>query len=301
LSSDGTYCFIINSASNAFRAASYFRDNVETLLTDFPKAEIIYVQKNDSIHQIAAEKALIHRYVIACGGDGTVNRVANALVGTSAILGVIPLGSGNDFVKNIGLLKDVHHNIRILKENRVQNIDVIQSDWGCFLNTFGIGIDGLINYYAAKSRFKNGSMRYFVSGLKALCTERPFEVTIEFKKLTSGVIKRRVWMVAVANGKTEGGKYTISPGSSITDGKAELILVKDVGWLRLVLEFLKLSMGYSFNPKVTNVYSIEEGLKIIPAKTVKAHADGEQVKDYSEFNFRVLKNELPVVYNAQNE
>ncbi len=300
MSSNGTYCFLINGASNAFRAEDYFKKNAELLLDAFPDAEIIYVSRDDSIQKIAAEKAQIHGYVIACGGDGTVNQVANALIGTSAILGVIPLGSGNDFAKNIGLTYDIHHNIRILKENQVQNIDVIKSDWGYFLNTFGIGIDGLTNYYATKSRFKNGSIRYFVGGLKALLSVQPFEVALHIGNTASEVLQRRVWMVAVANGKTEGGKYTISPRSKITDGHAELIVVKDVSRLRLIIEFLKLSMGYSFNPKVIDEYKVHNRLKIAPEKTVKAHADGEQVEGFKEFNFQLLKGDLPVVISAQN-
>lgn len=258
------------------------------------KTEFVYISENDSIIDVVKNKALEHSHIIACGGDGTVNRVANALVGSECILGVIPLGSGNDFAQSIGLVKDFEKNIDTLLQGKVVRIDLIKSNWGYFINTFGIGVDGLTNYYASKSRFRSGFMRYFLGGLTALLSSKPVRTKISIPDQNIET-EQPIWMVALANGKSEGGRYIISPSSVNHDGKVELIVVKSVSRLRLISEFLKLSLGFSFKKNVVSEFTISSAVKIRTSRKLKSHADGEQVPESADFFFEVCKAELPVI------
>lgn len=289
-----SYCFIINCASNAFRAEAFFRNKEAELKARFSSASFIYIRKDDSITEIARQKSEEYSHIIACGGDGTVNRVANGLIGSECILGVIPLGSGNDFAQSIGLDHDFDRNVEVLSRESVTRVDVISSDWGYFLNTFGIGVDGLTNYYASKSGLKSGFFRYFVGGLKALSKSRPFRTEISISGQAND-IEQKVWMVAVANGKSEGGKYQISPSSVNSDGEVELIVVKSVIRIRLIYEFLKLSFGFSFNKSIVDVYSFSDSLTITMECVLKSHADGEQVPETDHHEFKVLPGALRVI------
>ncbi|MEQ8525548.1 diacylglycerol kinase family protein [Gracilimonas sp.] len=294
MSNQHSYCFIINCASNANRAEAFFRSKEKFLTGKFLNTEFIYISEGDSIVDIVKEKAQEYSHIIACGGDGTVNRVANGLVGSECILGVIPLGSGNDFAQSIGLGKDFEKNVNTLLKGKVVRTDLVKSNWGFFLNTFGIGVDGLTNYYASKSRFKSGFMRYFLGGLTALLTSKPVRTKISIPDQNIEV-ELSVWMVAVANGKSEGGRYIISPSSVNHDGKVELILVRAVSRLRLIIEFLKLSFGFSFKKNVIIEFSMTSAAKIKTYKKLKSHADGEQVSESADFFFEVYKGELPVI------
>lgn len=293
-----TYCFIINCSSNSYRAESFFKEREEFLRTKLPDhSEFIYIQKGDSILEIAGKKALVFSHIVACGGDGTVNRVANAILGTPAVLGVIPLGSGNDFAQNIGLHLNFEQDLRVLLEDNRTLIDAVKTNWGYFFNSYGIGVDGLTNYYSNNSPFQNGRLKYFWAGLRALFESKPFNVTINIGD-TKQVYKRNTWMVAIANGKTEGGKYTISPNSVNHDGEVELILVNKVSKVRLIFEFLKLSFGYSFKESVVEVFKSGNGFEVYTESILKVHADGEQVENNrTSFSFSVQKGALQVVTN----
>ncbi|MFD2532251.1 diacylglycerol/lipid kinase family protein [Gracilimonas halophila] len=243
MSLDSTYCFIINCSSNSYRAESFFKERETVLRRELPgHSEFIYIQKGDSILEIAREKALVYSHIIACGGDGTVNRVANAIIGTQAVMGVIPLGSGNDFAQNIGLYLNFEKDLQVFLGDQRTSVDVIKTEWGYFLNTFGIGVDGLTNYYSNNSPFKHGGLKYFWAGLRALFESEPFTVSVKTGE-SGTVFEGNAWMAAIANGKTEGGRYEISPDSVNHDGEIELILVKKVSKSRLVYEFIKLYLA----------------------------------------------------------
>lgn len=263
-----------------------------------PASDFIYINKEDSIPEIAGQKADAYTHIVACGGDGTVNKVANGIMGSQAVLGVLPLGSGNDFAQNIGLTLDFETDLEILLQNHITDIDVVKSSYGYFLNTFGIGVDGLTNYYASKSRFRNGLLRYFSGGLRALYSAKLFTATVKNPSDLKEAIKQKVWMVTIANGKTEGGKYTISPESVNNDGQIELVLVKDVSRLRLAAEFMKLSLGLSFKDNVVKILSSSDGFEVNLEDELEAHADGEKQGLVSGFNqFQFLKKALKVVTN----
>lgn len=294
-----TYCFIINCSSNSSRAESFFKSREQEIQQKTPGfSEFIYIQKEDSILEIVKEKALIHSHIVACGGDGTVNRVANAIIGTPTVLGVIPLGSGNDFAQNIGLYLDFEKDLEVLLNDNRSFVDTIKTDWGYFLNTYGIGVDGLTNYYSYKSPFKNGLLKYFWAGLRALSESKPFRAKIQISE-SETIFEQNAWMIAVCNGKTEGGRYTISPRSLNDDGEVELILVKNVSKLRLFFEFVKLSFGFSFKENIAEEFKSKKDFDILTDRALKVHADGEQVNNTSKsVSFSIKTKALSVVTNT---
>lgn len=274
-----------------------FKEQEENLSSRFPGAEYVYIRSGDRIQDIARSKATEFTHIVACGGDGTVSQAANGLIGTGAIMGVIPMGSGNDFAQNTGHKGAFSDHIEALERNKTTQIDLIQADWGYFINSFGLGVDGLTNYYSALSGLKSGPARYFWSALKALILAKPFEATLKLDE-TNQEFTEKVWMIAVANGKTEGGKYIISPNSVNDDGLVEVIAVKHISRIRLLYEFIKLSLGKPFYSQVVQQFTTNNSFSIHTQKVYKAHADGEQVSGPSQFHFDVIKSGLKVVTGA---
>lgn len=294
MSKELTYCFLINCASNAFRAENFFKQREASLKQQFRNAEFVYIRGDDSIKEIAAQKSNVCTHIVACGGDGTVSQVANGILHTKAILGVIPLGSGNDFAQSLGLSTKFDQAVSILKKNRVKRIDTVKSDWGYFLNTLGIGADGATSYYAGISKFKSGVLKYFVGGLRALFTSNPFFATVDISG-KDNIIQHKTWMVALANGKNEGGGYTISPTSDHADGTFEIVIVHPVSRLALFIEFIKLSLGIPFKQDIISTYSVNDLVSIRVDNPQKIHADGELLNDFKYGAFRLSANSLPVV------
>lgn len=286
-------CFILNTASNKTKAEPIFKKRIEQIKSVFPDAVFIFVRQEDSISKIAAKAAKSNNYVIACGGDGTSNQVAKGLLGSAAIMGVLPLGSGNDFARNIGMKKDFDQNLEILRNGITRQIDVLEFDDHVCINTFGIGLDGLTNYYAAQSNIKNGTFRYFWNGFKAMIKSRPFRVDIQLDN--DQEYHHNTWMLTLANGKTEGGKYEISPESNNSDGLVEVVVVKPVFRLKLIFEFIKLSFGRNFDPDVILKYRFKRSVSIQLSEAVKVHFDGEQVPEKQEYNIKLKHHSLVLV------
>ncbi|MDZ7806897.1 MAG: YegS/Rv2252/BmrU family lipid kinase [Gracilimonas sp.] len=294
MSETATYCFIINCASNASASETTFRHHEKHIKNKLPDAVFRYIRVDESIQKYVRDNLQKFTHFIACGGDGTVNQVANALADQNKIMGVIPLGSGNDFAQNIGLNGDFDHDFSVLLKENVRIIDSIRANNELFINTYGIGVDGLTNYYASNSKFKSGFLKYFIGGLKALSKAHRFDLDIKIdenarKKLTS------IWMIAIANGKTEGGRYKISPNSDSGDGIAEIIVINGISRLRLIVEFLKLSFGISFNQNVVEVYDFKSTLEINISKEVRTHSDGEQMGFQKRYQFKMERASLNVI------
>ncbi len=267
---------------------------IEELLDD---CEILYIS-DPSVLQAEAEKAAeLSEVVVACGGDGTIQSIARGLYGTDAKMGVIPIGSGNDFAKSVGLKlkQSMEYYLGIIKNNGVKNIDVPTINNRIFINTVGIGFDGLTNYYASQFTGLTGIARYTIAGIKAFFAAKPFAIkgAVDRKSL-----HQKVWLVAIANGATEGGKYTISPESLNDDGKLELVIVPAYSRLKLGLAFIMLSL----RKPLSNSYST-----IIPFKTAKIsleanqhiHLDGEVGVSANTYVVKLKTEKLKVISNQQ--
>jgi YegS/Rv2252/BmrU family lipid kinase len=295
LTDASTYCFIINCASNTFASEGLFRKHENKIRNELPEAVFKYIQPEDSIQDYVNSN--LHRFThfVACGGDGTVNQVANSLAGKmNRVMGVIPLGSGNDFAKNIGLKCDFEHDFSILLKGKIKNIDAIQANHEFFINTYGIGVDGLTNYYASRSIFKSGFYKYFFGGLRALINAIRFDIGLRIDNKEQ-MIFNSIWMIAVANGKTEGGRYRISPTSDNGDGKAEIVIVKGIPRLSLILEFIKLSLGIPFKEEIIEIFDLREDLSINCSEYVRAHSDGEQMGKQKQYGFEIKQGALRVI------
>lgn len=152
----------------------------------------------------------------------------------------------------------------------------------------------MTNFYASKSSFRKGALKYFSGGLIALFKSTPFKasLSIDGNQLD---LQNKCWMIAVANGKSEGGRYKISPESLNYDGKVEVIVVKAVPRVRLILAFLKLSFGFKFDDALVDRYCLQKSCTIKTDTLLKCHADGEQVSPGTVINFKLLKADLSVI------
>lgn len=269
-----------------------FNKGIQLIQEQFKGCEIKFIRAGEPIREAAVKASEHFTHIIACGGDGTANRVAAALAGTKTIMGILPFGSGNDFAKAAGLTRNWNQNLNILKQNRIREVDIIQMGPSCMINTFGLGLDGLINYYAAKSKIKPAFWRYLFSGLKALLVSKKFKATVTLNETEHDF---KTWMITVANGSTEGGRYKISPTSNHADGHFEVIVVKPVFRIRLITEFIRLSFGFSFNPSIVDILSCTNKTVIRTKASLKAHYDGEQIQNKQAYSFILQPKALRLV------
>ena len=218
--------------------------------------------------------------IVAVGGDGTVNEVANGIVGLDKTLGVIPAGSGNDFIKAIGVPKKTDKALEILLAGKSRRIDVGTVAFGdsnppgrYFVNGVGVGLDAAVAKRTTEITYIGGTAVYLLAILQTMWTYRSpnFERVIDSVSSSS-----RNLLIAIGNGPCAGGGFFLTPDAKVDDGLLDLCIVEDVS----VSEILRLI------PKVmTATHHHAKGIRLLKARTIVlssdrqfyVHADGEIV------------------------
>ncbi len=270
---EASICFVINEFSNSSRAGSFIRESETTINRTFKNSRFFYITRLNELESIIEQATNAFDIIVACGGDGTIQSVAKYVYGAGKTLGVIPLGSGNDFAKSIGILpgESIIYYLDILRRHKTKEIDVPYVNNNLFLNTVGIGFDGLTNRYAQNMRGVTGGLKYTIAGIKAFFRAKPFSVSIISPNFQ---INQNIWMVVLANGAVEGGKFIISPNSNNSDGRVELVIFPAFNRLKLGLAFIKLSFGIKLNHNYYSSVCVKSA-KITFLSNPPAHSDGE--------------------------
>ncbi|MEX0647024.1 MAG: diacylglycerol kinase family protein [Balneolaceae bacterium] len=288
-------CFIVNPAADRYRSVRH----VDWLNREAKKRwacfEIIISPENQPVSELAAEKAGIFDIIVACGGDGTVNQVVNGIAGTGAALGIIPIGSGNDFVKTLYKDTSLAACMEAIAGGKMVSADLIScrgdvKTW-C-INTLGIGLDGLANYHAKSYRRLRGSVIYVLGALKAVFGFRGsrMSLTIDGEKLNGKYL-----MVTACNGKWEGGGFLIAPGANPFDGSAELVIIKKMSVAGILSYLPRFWLGFSKSIKAVKTYRCET-VEIHSNKPVAAHCDGEHLgENLQHFKLAIVPGAIKII------
>lgn len=290
-----TICFIINPAANRHRSVrnvEWLRQQASHLWENF---EIVIADKHDSLSDLAKRKSENFDVIVACGGDGTISQVVNGLAKTDTVLGVLPIGSGNDFVKSIGLKKSLPACLEVLHQNHTTKIDLIRYEGdveGWCANTIGIGIDGWANFYAHQTSWLKGRITYYYGALRAIFKFHGSEMTV---KSSYGMVKGNYLMITACNGKWEGGSFLVAPDADMRDGEIDTLTIKKVPIPLLTAYLLRFRWGPA-NWMRGVKKSRTKTLEISSIKPVAVHRDGEHLgTNIRKLKLTVEKNALKVI------
>ena len=168
-----------------------------------------------------AERSGVH-VVFAVGGDGTVHEVGKRLIGRAPALGIIPTGSGNGIARHIGLPIDVSRAIASCSGGRIETVDTATVNGQPFLGMMGLGFDALVAGVFA-SHAARGLLTYLRVAAGEIWSYKPQEYEIRAGNET---VRRRAFLIAVANGGQYGNDAWIAPDASLQDGMIDLIIVE---------------------------------------------------------------------------
>lgn len=186
-------------------------------------------------------------HIIAVGGDGIVHEVANGIIaaGSDAALGVVPVGSGNDFAKLVGTYRhSVARAVARLATARVGRFDAGRVDGGeYFVNTMGFGFGPAVVQRRNAAAHLKGFLSYLVPIVRTFAGFAPprFEIRASEFRETGYVM-----LVEVCNGTTAGGSYRFAPEASPLDGRLDVCIVRRVslvGFLRLLPRVMRGTQG----------------------------------------------------------
>jgi diacylglycerol kinase (ATP) len=214
--------------------------------------------------------------LIAVGGDGMAGLALQAVAGTSTPLGLVAVGTGNDFARALGLpVRDPAVAGRLiadaLKGERIRDIDLgrVGDQW--FGTVLASGFDSRVNDRGNRMRWPAGRAKYDLAMLAELAAFRPFPYRI---RLDDGQVREvEATLVAVGNGSSYGGGMRICPGADLTDGLFDITVVGDCGRATLLRVFPSVYRGtHVDHPKVTVLRAARVELA---ADGITGYADGE--------------------------
>lgn len=168
--------------------------------------------------------------VVAMGGDGTLNEVARAVTNTSAILGLIPCGSGNGLGRHLGLPNGGTASLRVLRKATVRTIDTGVANGLPFFNVMGVGFDAEISSQFNRLT-KRGFLAYVRTGLRTWMTYQPQDYAI---RNGTRQLALPAFVIAVANSDQYGNDCFIAPGAKVDDGLLDLTAIRPFGNLGLL-------------------------------------------------------------------
>lgn len=216
--------FIVNPKAGT-NVQKRFREHLEKYL-DHKKYEYgIWLTEQEGHAAALAQKAMEEGYeiVVAVGGDGSINEVASALVGTEVVLGIIPAGSGNGLAMHLGYGRNIAQAIKKLNTATVQTIDCGMLNGRPFINIAGVGFDGLVSNLMKGSHWR-GFLPYFLKSVEAGLSYTPRDCRIE---LDDQVLQQKCFAISIANGPMYGYNFQIAPDARLDDGLFEVVILKD--------------------------------------------------------------------------
>lgn len=189
-------------------------------------------KKNDNLADLISRHANEVDLVIVGGGDGTLNAAAPGLVYTGLPLGVLPLGTANDFARTLGLPLDPVEAAKVIAAGETKPIDLGEVNGHLFFNVASIGFSaelaGELTEHA-KKRF--GTLGYGIVAARLLMRSRVFSAFLDHDGTTE---KIRTMQVSVGNGRHYGGGMTVEETATADDGWLDFYSLEVDHWWRLL-------------------------------------------------------------------
>jgi diacylglycerol kinase family enzyme len=226
-------------------------------------------------------------FVIAVGGDGTVNLLAECVVGTGMSLGILPAGSANGMAKELGISTEPQKALEIIAAGHTRKISAIRINNRLSIHLADIGL----NAYMVRefhSGTKRGFLGYVMATAKVLWRKQPVRVELQFNNWN---IKVKADIILIANATSFGTGVVVNPVGKLDDNVFEVIAVKNLSAGHLVKTSLQKS---ALDRSRSRIFQMAEG-KIVSKKPVHFQVDGEYLGKVTEVDMKLLPGCLEVI------
>jgi YegS/Rv2252/BmrU family lipid kinase len=229
-------------------------------------------------------------YVIAVGGDGTVNEVAKALINSSSVLGIVPMGSGNGLARDLFISMDPRKALEVIADRHETTIDYCKANEHIFFCTCGVGFDALISERFAEEK-RRGPWAYLKSILTEYRTFKPetYEITIGNKVLT-----KKAFLLTCANASQYGNNAFIAPQANMNDGMMDVAVLLPFRFLDLGLLIVQMFTKQMDKNSKTEYYKAKH-LTLKRKKPGIVHVDGEPIHMKANISIETIHNGLHVI------
>lgn len=255
--------------------------------------KIIFTQFAGEATQIAKDYILKgYKKIVAVGGDGTVNEVASGVSDTDAVLGIVPLGSGNGLARHLNIPLRPQKALDLIKESKATKIDYGTINDQKFFCTTGVGFDAHIGHVFSKLDGR-GFSNYIKATVSEFRNYKPqrYEIT-----MNGTTIMRDAFLITFANASQYGNNAHIAPKADIKDGKLEVAILRQFPLITAPGIGARLFMKNIDKSAYVETYQCE---KIVIKRKVSdvIHYDGEPGEMGEILNVKVIPEGLNVIAN----
>ena len=228
---------------------------------------------------------------IAAGGDGTVRSVASELIGTKKILGVLPMGSGNGFAKELGFRPNIRSLLKDIKKAESHDVDIIMVNDMICLNAAGIGLDSFVAHSFDKLKTR-GVWSYIWVTLMNLIKLRP--VHIELKIPGEETVSEDLFVLTIANTRQFGNNAFIAPDARPDDGIVDIVLIRPFPKILSLIFAYRLFRGTLKYSKYVRYLKTDKPFTI-QTDEKRFHIDGEPVEICGDVSVKISLKALSVL------
>ena len=236
--------------------------------------------------------------VIVCGGDGSINHVASALIGINVNIGIIPMGSGNGLAFAAKIPFNISKALDVIFKGKASAVDGfnINNTFGCML--CGLGFDAQVAH-AFFNEKKRGLFTYIKISLQHFFCSKFYPFIVEVNNTT---FKTEAFFISIANSNQFGNYVTIAPQAKLNDGLLDVVIIKKRNKIQTVISLLKqISLG-KIQPcselfkKDKGVYYFQTDHIIIQNPALAPlHIDGEPAETKDRIEISILPNAFKLI------
>ena len=286
--------FIVNPISGTGKQKKLNSILGKTLDYNLFSPTIVHTERAGHATELSREAIGQYDYVVAVGGDGTVNEVVKGLTGSETTMGIIPVGSGNGLARHLNIPMDMDEAIKVINKRLTERIDTVKINDELSVNVSGVGFDAHVAHKFAKNG-KRGSIPY----VKIAATEFQKYKSEAYKIVADGKpMFRNAFMISLANSTQFGNNALISPEAKINDGLVDICILS---------EFPKVEAGAVAARLFNRTMHKSKFIEIIRASKVEidtnhpivGHIDGEPMIFNDMLNIEVQPASLSIIYNDE--
>lgn len=233
-------------------------------------------------------------YVVAIGGDGTINEVGRALVHTDTALGIIPCGSGNGLARHLHIPMNHEKALQVINKAHVRKIDSGIIAGHPFFCTCGVGFDAFVSLKFAGSK-RRGLITYLENTLQESLHYKPETYEIENSE---GTVKYKAFLIACGNASQYGNNAYITPQASLSDGMMDITILEPFTFLDVPSLSIQLftrtidsnSRIKTMKDRKITIHREQEGV---------FHFDGDPMLGPKDLNVEIIPSSLNVICPAK--
>ena len=288
-----TFCvtdilIILNPAAGNLDAVQDCQARVKSIVGDWPVRITTRAGEAEALAKRAVEEGFGR--IVAAGGDGTVNHVANGIAGSDAALGILPMGTINVFAMELGLpANDLQRCWEIVLGGNIRLVDLPSANGKYFVQLGGIGLDAqAVKETTLAFKRSLGPLSYLISAAH-IAARQPPKLFIESEDASV----REGSFVLVGNGRLYGGPFPFFKQAVVDDGLVDVVVFKRLGFLEII-KYLH-DVVFSSDIRVPEVeYFQTRQLSIRSEQDVPVELDGE-LAGSCPVDFQMHEKALPVL------